>query len=66
MKPADDQAAVYHPKGGMCRTCQDLRKDCSSLRFETMPVLHDGGSFKVVKCTEYQRMVPPHGENGGV
>lgn len=50
---------IYHPKGGMCCVCRDLKKDCSALPFETMPVISHGDTFKIVKCTQFERVTVP-------
>lgn len=47
---------TYQPKGGMCATCRNIKRDCSGLPFASMPVIKvypDG--TKAVKCKEWER-----------
>lgn len=48
-------ATRYQPKGGMCMSCRKRLGDCSDLPFSKMPVLHEGESTVIVRCTEYVR-----------
>jgi hypothetical protein len=47
----------FQPKGSMCIACAKNKEDCSTLKFDTMPVIerHQEGQFNVVKCTEFVR-----------
>lgn len=45
----------YHPKGGMCLTCQHARRDCSHLMFSKMPVIERYNLVARVRCTGYAR-----------
>lgn len=50
---------LYQPKGGMCASCKDFLKNCTSLNFKNMPVIdrynHNGDDFIIVKCTNFER-----------
>jgi hypothetical protein len=44
------------PKGGMCMGCANWLRDCSGLKFNTMPVIAKDPKLGVVvvKCLEYK------------
>lgn len=46
---------AYQPKGGMCRTCEHAKRDCSGLPFDKMPVIERTPGVVIVRCTEHQR-----------
>lgn len=51
-----DERLKFQPKGGMCQTCTRWKEDCSSLKFDEMPVIStttDG--VCIVKCLHYAR-----------
>jgi hypothetical protein len=48
----------YQPKGGMCAQCKHILRDCSHLKFSTMPVIgiyKNKAATKIVKCTDYKK-----------
>lgn len=45
----------YIPKGGMCIKCVNWLKNCSHLKFNTMPVIVKDKNIAVVKCLEYKK-----------
>ena len=47
--------ALHQPKGGMCRTCVHLLRNCSTLPFDQMPVIERTPAADIVRCTEYKR-----------
>ena len=50
---------IYYPKGGMCRTCKMIKKDCSMLDFSKMKVIYTAISepitYVIVKCDKFER-----------
>jgi len=47
---------TYQPKGGMCLSCKDKFKDCSSLKFSEMPKLKAiSNSTVIVRCIEFKK-----------
>ena len=48
---------IYHPKGGMCGTCVNLKKDCSGLDFSKMRPISEEHGVVVVKCDQHQKPV---------
>lgn len=46
---------THQPKGGMCASCVHQSRKCDHLSFESMPVIANLGTTKIVKCTEYLR-----------
>lgn len=46
---------THIPKGGMCVGCANIKKDCSNLPFNTMPVISSYKNIVTVKCTEYTK-----------
>jgi len=49
----------HQPKGGMCGSCTKALKDCSSLHFESMPVIAKSGDAVIVRCTEHRKIKSP-------
>jgi len=49
----------YQPKGGMCGSCTKALSNCSSLHFESMPVIAKSGDAVIVRCTEYRKIKSP-------
>ena len=49
----------YQPKGGMCMACRKCWRDCSGLPFAEMPVVYEGESIVIVRCTEFERREVP-------
>lgn len=45
----------HHPKGSMCMNCKYAKRDCSSLPFETYPVLKREEAYVTVMCKEFSR-----------
>jgi hypothetical protein len=45
----------FQPKGSMCQSCTKVKEDCSSMKFDEMPVIMHYGLRTVVKCTNHQR-----------
>ncbi len=54
----------YQPKGGMCRVCKHVNRNCSNLKFEYMkPVLKTFQvqtmigmeDVSIVKCDEFEK-----------
>ncbi len=45
----------HQPKGGLCAACIHRTRDCSFLRFDTMPVIEADGLTRIVRCTDFQR-----------
>lgn len=46
---------TYQPKGGMCGSCKHVKRNCSALPFDQMPVIERTPSAAIVKCTQHQR-----------
>jgi hypothetical protein len=55
------EQTIYHPKGGMCRTCKNVKNDCSILDFKSMPVIYRAISepitYVIVKCDNFERKI---------
>lgn len=47
---------TYHPKGGQCVQCQNRTANCSTLPFNTMPVIGQYDDKRIVACTHYRRV----------
>ncbi len=48
----------YHPKDGMCGTCQYNWKNCSDLDFASMTPISKGDrdGVVIVRCIEFKRI----------
>lgn len=50
---------THTPKGGMCASCENKRRDCSALPFDQYPVIgrynYNGKPVAIVKCAEFKR-----------
>lgn len=45
----------YQPKGGMCMSCVNKHKDCSTLDFKSMPIIDKSKDVIIVRCAEFNR-----------
>lgn len=46
---------THQPKGGMCRTCVHLLRNCSALPFDKMPVIERTPAAIIVRCAQHKR-----------
>lgn len=55
--PAHKNGVKFQPKGGMCFSCKHIKRDCSGLPFDEMPVIayEDSQVLRIVRCLEFER-----------